>query len=778
MSFSSVGKSEVKIDALALACGKPMFTDDIEIPNLLIGKILTSPHAHARIVSIDKTEALALPGVHAVLSWQDVPRNVFTTAGQGFPEPSAYDSFILDNKVRFIGDKVAAVAAESLEIAEEALGKIKVEYEILEPILDEKQAMEPEAPIIHDEPEARMPLPLPYDPRHNLAGGVDMNVGDVEKGLGEADVALNYEYYVQYAQHCPMEPHICITWLDEYGRLVIRTSTQVPFHVRRIVAQALGMPIKNIRAIKPRVGGGFGAKQEVLLEPLCASLTLKTGQPVKIEYTRKEEFVSSRTMHPQYINLRTGVKNNGDLTAIDLNILQNTGAYGSHALTVVYNAGGKTLPLYRCPNIKFDGKSVYTNLPVGGAYRGYGATEAYFALETQIDEMAEKIGMDPLEFRRKIHIKEKETSPVFEALGEGKSGVAQYIESCGLEKCIELGQKAIGWERRGKIPPRGHLRYGLGMAISMQGSSIPHVDMASAYLKINDDGSFNLMVGATDLGTGSDTVLAQIAAETLGVSHDQILVYSSDTDLTPFDVGAYASSTTYLSGMAVQKAAEKVKKQIILTAADKLGVNPEQITLANNHVYYDSRKVHFSEIARYALYLDKQFQIQDSASAISHKSPPPFAAHFAEVEVDMETGKVRLLKYVAACDCGTAINPALAEGQVEGGALNGIGFALCEEMLFDQKGRMKNPSFRDYKIFTTQDLPELITIMVPTFEPSGPYGAKSVSEVNINPPIPAIANAIHNAAGIRLRRSPFTPERVLEEIQKNKRNNLLSDSGT
>jgi len=766
MSFSSVAKSEQKIDALALACGKPMFVDDQEIKDLLIGKILTSPHPHARITSIDKSEALALPGVHAVLTWQDVPRNVYTTAGQGFPEPSAYDSFILDQKVRFVGDKVAAVAAATREIAEEALTKIKVEYELLEPILDEKLAMENGAPVIHDEPEARMPLPLPYDPRHNLAGGVEMAIGDVEKGLAQADVALNYEYYVQYAQHCPMEPHICITYLDDYGRLVIRTSTQVPFHVRRIVAQALGIKAKEIRVIKPRIGGGFGAKQEVLLEPLCAALTLKTGRPVKIEYTRKEEFVSSRTMHPQYINLRTGVKNNGDLTAIDLNILQNTGAYGSHALTVVYNAGGKTLPLYRCPNIKFNGKSVYTNLPVGGAYRGYGATEAYFALETQMDEMAERIGLDPIEFRSRVHIKEKETSPVFEALGEGKSGVAQIIESCGLEKCLELGQKAINWDRRGKIPPRGHLRYGLGMGISMQGSSIPHVDMASAYMKINDDGSFNLLLGATDLGTGSDTVMAQIAAETPGGSTDSILVYSSDTDLTPFDVGAYASSTTYLSGMAVQKTAEKIKNQIKLVAASKLGVNPDQLELANNHVYYDSRRIHLSEIAKHALYVDQQFQIQDSASAISHKSPPPFAAHFAEVEVDMETGKVRLIKYVAACDCGTAINPALAEGQVEGGVVNGIGFALCEEMLFDQNGRTKNPNFRDYKICTTMDMPELVTILVPTFEPSGPYGAKSVSEININIPIPAIANAIYNAAGVRMRRSPFTPERVLAEIKK------------
>ncbi|MCD6310091.1 MAG: molybdopterin-dependent oxidoreductase, partial [Candidatus Eremiobacteraeota bacterium] len=531
-NFEVVGKSLRRVDGPGLVCGKPMFTDDIEMRGLLHGKFLYSPHPHALIKKIDKSRALALPGVHAVICYEDVPRIAHTTAGQGYPEPSAYDTFIFDKKVRFVGDRVAAVAAESPEIAEEATKLIDVEYEILPAVLDERKAMEDGTAVIHDEPEATMIIPVPYDKEKNLAGGVSMNIGNVETGLKEADFTFDHEYIIPYYQHCPQEPHICYAWLDEQDRIIIRTSTQVPFHVRRLVARALDIPVGRIHVIKPRIGGAFGVKQEVFLEQVAAALTLLTRRPVKIELTRPEEFISSRTMHPQIIQLKTGVKKNGDITAIDLNILMNTGAYGSHALTVIYNSGGKTLPLYHCPNIKFEGNSVYTNLPVGGAYRGYGATEAYFAIETQMDEMAEAIGMDPVEFRKRNHIKEGETSPVFAALGEGKTGVEQVIESCGLDRCLDLGAKEIGWSRINDLPRSGIKRRGMGMAVMMQGSSIPYIDMGAAYLKLNEDGSFNLLIGATDLGTGSDTVLAQIAAEVLGVPLTNIIVKSSDTDLT------------------------------------------------------------------------------------------------------------------------------------------------------------------------------------------------------------------------------------------------------
>lgn len=761
-NFNVVAKSVKKIDSMSLATGKPMFVGDFKPADALIVKMLWSPHAHARIVSIDVSEAEKMPGVKCILHHGNVPRVAHTTAGQGFPEPSPYDTFMFDNKVRFVGDRVAAVAAETADQAMAAVKAIKVQYEELPAVFTIKEALKEGAPVIHDEPEAHVPIPVPYEPQRNLAARVAMDVGDLAAGLKDADVALDYEYYTDYAQHCPIEPHVSMAHLDAAGRIVITTSTQVPFHVRRIVAQTLEIPVRKIRVIKPRIGGGFGAKQEVLLEDVVAMMALRTGRAAFWKYTREEEFVSSRTRHPEWMRVRTGVKKDGTITAMGLDCITNTGAYGSHALTVVCNSGSKILPLYRTNNIHFVGESCYTNLPVGGAYRGYGATQSSFAIDCMMDELAEKIGMDSLEFRRMNAIKSGETSPVFRALGEGKAGVEQSIGSCELEKCIKLGAKEIGWKKRGRWQDKkGRFRRGIGMAALMQGSSIPEIDMGAASLKINDDGSFNLLMGATDLGTGSDTVLAQIAAETLGCDIEKIIVYSSDTDMTPFDVGAYASSTTYLSGMAVKNVAEKVVKQMQEVAAAMLGGKPGEIRLANNcATNAEGKSVTFSEIALRALYGAEQFQIGAISSRISHKSPPPFSAHFAEVEVDTLTGKVKVLRYVAAVDCGTAINPKLAEGQTEGGVLNGISYALTERYLFSPKGKMLNGSFQHYKIMTMRDKPDIKTILVPSYEKTGPYGAKSVSEICINGPLPAIANAIYNAVGARLRESPFTAERV------------------
>ncbi len=763
--FSTVGKSEWKVDGASLATGRAAFTADMDFRDLLHARILYSPHAHARIIKIDTQKAKSLRGVHGVLTWEDLPRIVHTTAGQGAPEPSPYDSFLLDNKVRFVGDRVCAVAAESPEIAEKALSLIKVEYEILPAILDARDAMKPGAPVIHDEKEAQQVIHTPYDPSKNMAAHVELNIGNVEGGLAEADVALDYEYETHYAQHCPLEPHVAITYLDENGRLIIRTSTQVPFHARRIIAQALGIPVSRVRVIKPRIGGGFGAKQEVLIEGIPAAFTLKTGRPVKLAYSREEEFISARTRHPQIIRLRTGVKKNGDITAIDLGVIMNTGAYGAHALTVICNTGSKTLPLFHCLNVRFVGDSVYTNLPVGGAYRGYGATQGYAAIGIQMDEMAHAIGMDTIEFYKRNHIQVGEISPIIQALGEGREGVEQSLATCGLDECIERGAKEIGWAEKHGKPKEGAIKRGVGMVCLMQGSGIPEVDMGAATIKMNEDGSFNLLIGATDLGTGSDTVLAQIAAEVLTVPLGKIIVYSSDTDMTPFDVGAYASSTTYLSGMAVKKAAENVRDEILSVAAQMFNVSKEETTLRNGEAAAAGKKVSLSRIAHYSLYEREQKQIMGMASHIAHQSPPPFAAHFAEVAVCTETGKVTVVKYVSAVDCGTAINPVLAEGQCEGALLNGISFALTEEYLFDSRGRMLNPNFNYYKIFSARDLPEIKTILVPTFENTGPFGAKSVSEININGPIPAISNAIFDAIGVRMRKSPFTPDRVLKALK-------------
>lgn len=768
-NFKVVNQPVPKLDALGLVLGKPMFAADFKPQDCLYAKFLWSPHAHALIRSIDISAAEKMPGVHCVLYHGNVPRIVHTTAGQGYPEPSPYDTFMFDRKVRYVGDRVAAVAAETPEIAEEAVAAIKVDYEVLEPVLSIDDALKEGAPVIHDEPEAHAMIPVPYEPRKNIAAKVAFDVGDIEKAMAEGEVTVDNTYYIHQAQHCPIEPHVALAYVDSDGRLVIRTSTQVPFHSRRIVAQVLGIPVRVVRVIKPRIGGGFGAKQEVLIDDVVGMLAWRTKRPVFLWYSREEEFVSSRTRHPERMRVRLAATRDGQLKGLGLDCISNTGAYGSHALTVVCNSGSKILPLFPAENVHFTGTAVYTNLPVAGAYRGYGATQSAFAVNCAMDELAEKLGVDPLTFHLTHHIREGETSPVFAALGEGKAGVPQTIGSCGLDKCIKLGAKAIGWKKRGDWRnKKGRFRRGIGMCILMQGSSIPEIDMGAAFIKMNDDGSFNLLVGATDLGTGSDTVLAQIAAEVLGTTSSKIVVYSSDTDVTPFDVGAYASSTTYLSGNAVLNAAEKVRKQIFAVAAEMLNKKPNELELDFEKVRAKdgSGEVSFAEIALHSLYATNQFQIASVSSNISHKSPPPFAAHFAEVEVDVETGLVRVIKYVAATDCGTPIHPKLAEGQVEGAVLNGITYALTEQYLYNDKGRMLNDSFLHYKIYSLRDKPEIITIMVPTYEKTGPFGAKSVSEIGINGPCPAIANAIYNAVGIRLRETPFTPEKVWRAIRE------------
>ena len=757
-----VGTSVPKVDGLALATGAPLFVAD-ELPaGTLVGRIVRSPHAHARIRHIDVEAARAIPGVHAVLTHHDVPRVPITTAGQGAPEPSPYDTFVLDHKVRFVGDHVALVAAETPELAERAAKAVRVDYEILPAVLDMREALAEGAPIIHDEPEAMIPIPVEYEPERNLCAHVDVSAGDVDGELARADHRINYEYEVHYAQHTPIEPHVCAGWLDAYGRLVLRTSTQVPFHARRITARALDIELHRIRVIKPRIGGGFGTKQEVLLEPLCGALVLATKRPVLIELTRSEEIYGSRTRHPQAVRLEQGFDNDGTLRASRMTVLSNTGAYASHGLTVMTNCGSKTLPLYRRGAVAFEGTTVYTNLPVAGAYRGYGGTQASFAQEVQMDEIAEILGVDPLELRQKSHIRTGESSPVFAMLGEGKAGVEQAIGSSGLARCLKQGADAIGWYDKRGNPGSGPIKRGIGMAALMQGSSIPEIDMASVTLKMNENGSFNLLAGATDLGTGSDTVLAQIVSEVLGTEVDKIIVHSSDTDITPFDVGAYASSTTYLSGAAAKKAAETVRGQICAVAALELGCDADAVRLADNQcIGPDGSQIGLDRIGNITLYERDQFQVGATESATSHCSPPPFAAHFVEVEVDTETGLVRVLKYVAAVDCGRAIHPALAEGQVEGSVANGISYALTERFIFDDKGKVLNANLGNYRIYASVDMPVLDVILIPTEEPTGPYGAKSVSEININGACPAIANAIYDAVGVRLRKTPFTPDVIL-----------------
>ncbi len=763
-----VGKPEPKVDAYKLVQGKPAFTDDIEMRGMLIGKLLLSPHAHAIIKRIDVSKARALPGVHAVLTYQDLPRVAYTTAGQSYPEPGPHDNFSLDYKVRWVGDRVAAVAAETEEIAQQALDLIEVEYEILPAILDPRESMKPGAPVIHDEPESWHI----EDKQRNLAAVIDWELGDVEAAFAQADYVFEDTYYSPKVQQTPIEPHIVITWWDENDRLVIRTSTQVPFHVRRILAPVLGLPEKRIRVIKPRIGGGFGSKQEVLIEDICAHLTIATGRPVKMEYTREQEFIASRTRHPMYITLKTGVMKDGTIIANAMYVLSDTGGSGTHGMTVAGNTGHKAMALYNAPNIKFHADVVYTNKVPSGAFRGYGVPQGFWALETHMEHIARSLGLDPLEFRLKNAIKAGDEHPVSKIWSEGREGVTEIIRTCGLEECVRQGAAAIRWhERYGNpewhtVPGKPHLRRGIGVAMVMQGTAIPNLDMGAASIKMNDDGSFNLLVGATDLGTGSDTVLTQMAAEVLGCPPEDFITYSSDTDFTPFDKGAYASSTTYVSGRAVVLAAEKVAAQIREVAARMLSkrgdpVAPDDLVLRERAVWApDGRSVTLREVALNSLHTEQQHQIMAAASYVSPESPPPFAAQFATVTVDTETGQVTVDELVMAVDAGVIINPVTASGQVEGGMVQAAGMGLCEELAYDEQGRIINPRFGPYWIFRADDVPRLTTIFVETYEESGPFGAKAVAEIPLDGAAPAIANAVYDAVGVRIKDAPLYPEKV------------------
>ena len=776
-----VGKPEIKVDAVKLVQGKPAFTDDIELRGMLYAKILHSPVAHARIKNIDVSRARALDGVHAVLTYKDIPRVVYSTAGQSDPIPGPLDSFSLDNKVRFVGDRVAFVAAESEEIAQRALELINVDYEELPAIIDLRDAMKPNAPRIHDESE--YVNFAESDPSKNLAAEIKIEIGNIEEGFQQADRIFEDEYVVPKVQQAHIEPHVVVTYWDEDDRLVIRTSTQVPFHARRILAPVLGLPPKRIRVYKPRIGGGFGGKQEILIEDVAAHLTIATRRPVRFEYTREEEFIAARSRHPMRVRVKTGVKNDGTMVANEMYALSDTGAYGCHALTVTGNTGQKCMGLYNAPNIKFHAHVVYTNTPPSGAFRGYGVPQGYFPLEVHIEKIARALNLDPLAFRLKNAVKQGDELPTSKAWSEGREPHPEIIETCGLAECVEQGARAIGWKgNKGNegtlgnwrtVPGKPHLRRGQGVACVMQGTAIPYLDMGGASIKINDDGSFNLLVGATDLGTGSDTVLAQLAAEILGCPIDDILVYSSDTDFTPFDKGAYASSTTYISGGAVVKAAEQVAEQIrsvatrMLNESQQSTVNSEQLILRDQKVIApDGRFVTLAQIALESLHHKDQFQIMAVASYVSPKSPPPFAAQFAQVVVDTETGQITVEKLVMAVDSGMIVNPVTASGQIEGGMTQALGYAVCEEMLYDERGDSVVRQFGDYRIFSADEMPELQTIFVQTFEPSHPFGLKAVAEIPLDGVAPAVANAVHDAVGIWMREIPMTPERVWKELQK------------
>ncbi|MEW6718142.1 MAG: molybdopterin cofactor-binding domain-containing protein [Chloroflexota bacterium] len=785
-TWKCVGKPEPKVDAVKLVQGKPAFTDDVEKRGMLIAKVLHSPLAHARIKNIDPTKARQLPGVAAVLTWKDIPRVVYSTAGQSDPIPGPLDCFSLDKKVRFVGDRVAFVAAETEAIAEQALQLIGVEYEPLPAVFHPAEALKPGAPILHDEEE--YVNFAESDPKRNLAAHIHIDIGDVDSGFAQAENVFEGEYEVPKVQQAHIEPHVVVTYWDEDDRLVIRTSTQVPYHVRRQLAPVLGLPIKRIRVIKPRIGGGFGGKQEVLIEDVAAHLTIATGRPVRYEYTREEEFIAARSRHPMHIRMKTGVKKDGTITANEMYCLTDTGANGAHALTVTGNTGHKSMALYvgdgeyrQNPNIRFHADIVYTNHSPAGAYRGYGVPQGFWAVERHMEKIARNLNLDPLEFRLKNALRAGELHPFSTAWSEGREPRPEIIQTCGLEECVNQGKAVVGWDQKvdnpewREVPGKPYLKRGIGVALVMQGTAIPYLDMGGASLKLNEDGSFNLLVGATDLGTGSDTVLAQMAAEVLGARLEDIIVYSSDTDFTPFDKGAYASSTTYISGGAVVNAAEQVADKLRQRAAKMLNarggggidVTSDEIVLeARKALAPDGRFVTLVEIGHHALHHEDQEQIMAVGSYVSPVAPPPFAAQFAEVTVDVETGQVGVDNLVMAVDSGVIVNPLTASGQIEGGMTQALGYAVCEEMCYDTEGRLRERDLGDYHIFQAHEMPNLETIFIQTFEPSHPFGVKAVAEISMDGVAPAVANAVLDACGIQIDANPVTPEKVWKALRE------------
>ncbi|MBR0194533.1 MAG: molybdopterin-dependent oxidoreductase [Bacilli bacterium] len=768
-NFRVVNNVTPSIDGKGLMQGRSFYTDDLAQQNSLVIKLLRSPHAFARIKSIDVSEAEKVPGVACILTKDNVPHVPFTRAGQGYPEPSPHDKFIFDDYARYVGDEVAAVAAVSEEIALEAMKKIKVDYEVLEPVLDFEKAYENKS-VIHPEEGIHEMFPIGFDPKKNLAASYEMEVGNVDEELKKCDYIVEDTFYSQAQAHAMLEPHTCNARLDEHNRLVVYSTTQTPFHMRRIMSKTLGLPVEKIRVIKPRVGGGFGGKQAFHGEMFCALVTLRTKKPSKCVFTREEVFGCSYTRHPMKITLKVGATKDGIIQAIDCRALSDTGAYGEHALTVFMIVGSKVLPLYnKVKAVKFGGHVVYTNHVSAGAYRGYGAIQGNYAVESMIDELAEKMGMDPIKLRELNSMKEKETSPIFEIMGEGTEGTAMIMESCKLPYCIKRGRELIEWDKkwpRKEVGP--HKVRSVGCAIAMQGSGIPFLDMGSCTIKLNDGGSYMVTVGATDIGQGSDTMIAQIVAEELQTTVDKVIIYSSDTDLTPYDCGAYASSTTYVSGNTAWNAASKMRERLVKEAAEYMNVKVGTVEFDGKMFTSGEKSLSLEDLATNRLYNQDTRQIAVTESFHGHVSPPPFMAAFGEFEFDTETFEYKMIKYVTVTDCGTTINPMLAKGQVEGGIIQGYGMASTEEVIYNDKGKLLTTNFDVYHIPTRAEVGELVTEFADSYEPTGPFGAKSVGEIGIDTPPAVLCNAVYNAFGVRVHHLPITPERIFKAVKERK----------
>lgn len=760
-----VNKSIPKVDGMGLILGKPVFTDDMAPRDSLIVKVLRSPYAHGKILEIDTHIAEALPGIKCIFTYKNIRDTTFSRAGQGYPEPSPYDHKILNQVVRYIGDPIAVVAGSTEKVVDIAISKIRVKYDLYDSVLEFEDAKDNKT-VVHDEDGTSSMFEIGHFPERNIAASYEMEIGSVEDTLRKCDVVYEGRYYTQAQSHSMAEPHTSVAYMDQQDRLNIISSTQTPFHLRRIIGRNLDIPLSRIRVLKPRIGGGYGGKQAIHGEFFTSLVTLKTGLPSKMIYSRKEVFEATYTRHAMRIDMKIGSDKSGNIKAIDMKVLSNTGAYGEHALTVLMVAGAKSLPLYnKVEAVAFSGDVVYTNLTPAGAFRGYGAVQGNFALESSIDELAGLLDMDPVEIRRKNMIREGETSKIFEVMGEGKEGSAMTVESCKLNECLDLCvEKLDYYNPKKRISSDPNKIKGLGIAIAMQGSGIPYIDMGAAVLKLNDDGFFNLLVGATDLGTGSDTILAQIAAETLMVPVESIIVYSSDTDLTPYDTGAYASSTTYISGHSVRIACENMIKDIIKEG--KRYFNSDDVTFDGEMIKCEDSSISLKELSTILFYSEDQKQLVSSGSYVGTSSAPPYMVGGAEIEIDKRTGHIDLINYVATVDCGNVINPNLAKIQVEGALVQGLGMTLYEEVNYTELGRNFNNSFLRYNVPTRMEISNMDINFVDSYEPSGPYGAKSVGEIGIDTPPAAIANAIKDALGIRFNRLPIKSEMVWKEIKR------------
>ncbi|MGL5000967.1 MAG: xanthine dehydrogenase family protein molybdopterin-binding subunit [Cetobacterium sp.] len=744
-----VNTSVRKVDGIGVVTGNAAYTEDLILNNNVLNiKLLRSPHPFAKIKSIDTSIALKVPGVEAIFTHEDTPKTRFTLAGQSFPEPSPYDRRILDEYVRYVGDPVAIIAAEDEKAAQKAIKLIKVQYEILEPILDFEKAIDSHI-IVHPE-EVHTNFEIGYERERNIASKAYAEKPGVDEGFSNSKIILERTYYTQPQMHAMMETYRSYSYFDVNGRLTTVSSTQIPFHVRRHLARALEIPSNKIRVIKPRIGGGFGGKQTAVTEIYSAFVTLKTGKPSKIIYNRKETHTCTTTRHAMRLDVKIGADLEGNIKAIDIKALSNAGAYGEHAPTVTSLVSYKTFPLYDSVPMRFNANIVYSNTMNAGAFRGYGATQGTFAVESIINELAHELEMDPTEVRLKNLVQPSDDN---------------YITSGDIKKCIEIGKEKFKWNER--IIPRqtspNKVR-AAGMAVTMQGSGIGGIDTAAATIKLGDRGDFTLMIGVTDMGQGCDTVLTQMAAEVLEIPMDRICVHSADTDLSPYDPGAYASSGTYVSGNAVIIAANKMREEIIKGASTLFNISVEEIEYLGDTLKIGDKIISLEEFAQRSISFEGMNQITTTGTWGGAKSPPPFIAGFAEVEVDTLTGEVEVLDFLSVVDCGTTINPNLAKVQVEGGTSQGIGLALFEDIKYDRKGKVMTDSLMQYKIPSRLDCKNIRVEFSHSYEKTGPFGAKSVGEVVVNTPAPAIIDAIYNATKVRVRSLPATSEKILTGI--------------